>query len=130
MIDKQKKAIDTFAIFTQGFARDLNVLSEEGWSVLVEGQRDESALRSLGYRGKVVLVSAVKRKGVEAFNGSRKVVILTDLDREGAFLASSYLKLLAHEGFRTSLAERRRLKRASRGVFLHIENLSRFEEGS
>jgi 5S rRNA maturation endonuclease (ribonuclease M5) len=63
-----------------------------------------------------------------AFEGSGKVVILTDLDREGAVLASRYLKALTHEGIRASLAERRRLKHASRGVFLHIENLSRFAD--
>jgi 5S rRNA maturation endonuclease (ribonuclease M5) len=70
----------------------------------------------------------VRRRGVGIFEGSKKVVILTDLDREGAVLASRYLKALTHEGIRVSLAERRRLKHASRGVFLHIENLSRFAE--
>ena len=71
-------------------------------------------------------LSSVRRRGTAAFEGSRKVVILTDLDREGAALASKCLKALTHEGVSASLAERRRLKHASRGVFLHIENLSRF----
>jgi 5S rRNA maturation endonuclease (ribonuclease M5) len=128
MIDKRKKVIDAFGAFVSDFMRDLNQLSEEGWSVLVEGQRDEAALRKLGFSGRLASISSVRRRGIGVFEESRKVVILTDLDREGAVLASRYLKALKHEGLRTSLAERRRLKHASRGVFLHIENLSRFAE--
>jgi 5S rRNA maturation endonuclease (ribonuclease M5) len=128
MIDKRQKVIDSFGAFVSGFVRDLNQLSDDGWSILVEGQRDERALRRLGFRGHLVSISSVRRKGMGAFEDLRKVVILTDLDREGAVLASRYLKALTHEGLRTSLAERRRLKYASRGVFLQIENLSRFAD--
>lgn len=128
MIDKRQKAIDAFGAFVSDFMHDLNQLSEEGWSILVEGQRDEKALRRLGFRGRLVSLSSVGRRGMGAFEDSRKVVILTDLDREGAVLASRYLKALTHEGISASLAERRRLKHASRGVFLHIENLSRFAD--
>jgi 5S rRNA maturation endonuclease (ribonuclease M5) len=128
MIDKRQRTIDAFGNFVSDFVRDLNQLSEDGWSILVEGQRDEKALRRLGFRGHLASVSSVRRRGMGAFEDSRKVVILTDLDREGAVLASRYLKALTHEGLRTSLAERRRLKHASRGIFLHIENLSRFAD--
>lgn len=93
---------------------------------MVEGKRDATALKKLGFIGKVVTISSVGRYGVSAFGGATKVIILTDLDREGAVLTSRYLKLLSHDGLRTSLRERRRLKIASRGVFLHVENLSRF----
>ncbi len=130
MIDKRQRATDAFGAYLSDFIRDLNLLSDEGWSVLVEGRRDERALRKLGFRGQVVLISSLGRTGVEAFGDSKKVVILTDLDREGAVLASRHLKSLKHEGLRVSLAERRRLKHASRGIFLHVENLSRFEDSS
>ena len=128
MIDKHQRAIDAFGDFVSDFMRDLNQLSEDGWSILVEGQRDEKALRRLGFRGHLASISSVKRKGMGAFEDSRRVIILTDLDREGAVLTSRYLKALTHEGIRVSLAERRRLKHASRGIFLHIENLSRFAD--
>ena len=128
MINKRQKIIDAFGAFVSDFMHDLNQLSEEGWSILVEGQRDEKALRRLGFRGHLASLSSVKRKGMGAFEDSRKVVILTDLDKEGAVLASRYLTALTHEGIRVSLAERRRLKHASKGVFLHIENLSRFAD--
>ncbi len=128
MIDKREKQYQAFEEFLAGFVGDLNVLSEEGWSLLVEGKRDARALRKLGFVGKLVTISSVGRKGISAFAGSKKVVILTDSDREGAVLASRYLKRLSHEGFRISMRERLRLKVASRGVFLHVENLSRFTQ--
>jgi 5S rRNA maturation endonuclease (ribonuclease M5) len=128
MLDKQEKVYQAFGAFLADFVRDLNQLSEDGWSLLVEGQRDETALRNLGFKGHMVLVSSVGKSGAGAFGTSSKVIIMTDLDREGAVLAARFTKRLGHEGLKTSLTERRRLKRASRGVFLHIENLSRFAE--
>ena len=71
-------------------------------------------------------MSLLGRNGISSLGGTRKVVVLTDLDREGTVLASKFVRLLNHEGVQTSLSERRRLKAASRGVFLHIENLARF----
>jgi 5S rRNA maturation endonuclease (ribonuclease M5) len=126
MIDKREKVYQEFGAFLASFIQDLNKMSDEGWSLLVEGLRDERALRRLGFAGPLVTVSELGRAGPRAFGGARKVVLLTDLDREGTVLASKFVKDLAHEGLRTSLNERRRLKAASRGVFLHIENLSRF----
>ena len=96
--------------------------------MLVEGKRDAIAVRALGYRGRILTVSILGRRGSAALHGVEKVVILTDLDREGALLTSRYLRFLTHEGIVTSLGERRRLRLASRGVFLHIENLGRFSK--
>lgn len=128
MIDKREKMYQAFGDFLAGFVVDLNVLSEAGWTVLVEGKRDANALRKLGFVGKVVTISSAGRYGVSAFGGAMKVIILTDLDREGAVLTSRFLKRLSHDGLRISMRERRRLKIASRGVFLHVENLSRFAQ--
>ena len=93
---------------------------------MVEGKRDLKALRLLGYSGIAVTIGELGRGGMVAFAPSKKVVILTDLDRAGAHLAARCVKALSHEGFRASLLERRRLRIASRGVFRQIENLSRF----
>ncbi len=128
MINKREKLYQAIGVFVGDFVHDLNHLSEDGWAVLVEGQRDEKALRKLGFTGNLVTKASLARKGGFAFGYSHKVVILTDLDREGAVLASRYVKQLSHYGFKTSLHERLRLKIASRGVFLHVENLSRFAQ--
>ncbi len=125
MIDKREKLYQAIGEFIADFVHDLNHLSEDGWAVLVEGQRDEKALRKLGFRGNLVTKASLAMRGDLAFGDSHKVVILTDLDREGSVLASKYVKRLSHDGFKTSLHERLRLTVASRGVFLHVENLSR-----
>ncbi|MBI3840926.1 MAG: hypothetical protein HY297_03100 [Thaumarchaeota archaeon] len=130
MIDKRKRIFQAFGAFLSDYVRDLNHLSEDGWALLVEGMRDEAALRKLGYRGRLFTVSSLGRVGSGALGEAKKVVILTDLDREGGVLASKYVRRLTHEGIRTSLVERRRLQAATRGVFLHIENLSRFAESA
>ena len=126
ILGKRERAYQAFGAFLTDFARDLNHLSEAGWVLLVEGPRDARAMRRLGYRGPMVTVGEVGRRGAGALGDARKVVILTDLDQEGATLAARFVKALKHEGVKTSLSERRRLKAASRGVFLHVENLSRF----
>ncbi|MBI3859712.1 MAG: hypothetical protein HY296_05680 [Thaumarchaeota archaeon] len=128
LIDKNARRLQAFGSFVRDFVRDLNHLSEDGWAVMVEGKRDFRALRELGYLGALATIADFTRHGRDAFGESAKVVVLTDLDREGGVLAARHVKKLLHEGVRPSLAERRRLKFASRGVFLHIENLSRFSE--
>jgi 5S rRNA maturation endonuclease (ribonuclease M5) len=127
-IAAKERKFDEYAEFLNAFVRHLNQMSDEGWAVLVEGKRDADAVRGLGYTGGMATVSSVSRLGAKAFAPANKVVILTDLDREGRTLAARYIKLLSHEGFRTSLSERRRLRVASRGAFRHIENLSRFSD--
>jgi len=130
MIDKRERVHQAFGAFVADFVQDLNHLSEEGWALLVEGKRDERAIRKLGYTGDLTTVSSYSRLGAKAKGRSEKFVILTDLDREGGILAARFAKRLTHDGLKPSLVERRRLKIASRGVFLHIENLSRFAETS
>jgi 5S rRNA maturation endonuclease (ribonuclease M5) len=128
LIDKREKAIQEFGAFVTGFVRDLNHRSEVGWALLVEGKRDERAMRDLGYSGTLATVSSYSKAGRRAFRGSPGVVVLTDLDREGGKMAARLMKKLSHDGFDASLAERRRLMAASKGVFLHVENLSRFAD--
>jgi 5S rRNA maturation endonuclease (ribonuclease M5) len=127
-ITGKERRFDEYADFLSRFVHQLNQLSDDGWGVLVEGKRDASAMRGLGYVGVLATVSAVSRMGAKALAPAKKVVILTDLDREGRVLAGRYIRLLSHEGLRTSLSERQRLRAASRGAFRHIENLSRFSD--
>jgi len=125
-MERREKKFEEFEEFLARFVGNLNHMSSDGWSVLVEGKRDMKALKLLGYGGPLVTVGDLGRAGAAAFAASRKVVILTDLDRAGALLAARCIKRLSHEGFRTSLVERRRLRIAARGAFRQVENLSRF----
>ena len=121
-----------FEEFLRGFVKELNDISQEGGAVLVEGKRDVIALRAIGYAGPVLSVSiltASEAARQRARDEVRKMVVLTDLDAEGRRLASRYVRFLNKEGIPASLAQRRRLSSASRGAFLHIENLRRFAAG-
>jgi 5S rRNA maturation endonuclease (ribonuclease M5) len=113
--------------FLVGFVDELNVLASEGAAVLVEGQRDSRALSDLGYEGKILTKASLSWERLESsLRGVRTIIILTDMDREGGRLAAKYVTFLHTMRIGISLSQRRRLRRASRGVFLHIENLSRF----
>lgn len=116
-----------FEEFLTDFVRELNGVSDEKGVVLVEGKRDAIALRNIGYRGEMVSIASLKQRERRGLLESASiVVILTDLDREGRQLAARFVKLLIHDGIKSSLEYRKRLLIASRGTFLHIENLSRF----
>ncbi len=127
---REERRYGEFASFLQELVKELNDLSEEGAAVLVEGKRDVAALRGLGYTGPLFTVSILTSTAAAREKLRREVsamVILTDLDTEGRRLASRYIKFLSHEGVSASLAQRRRLSKASRGAFMHIENLRRFK---
>ncbi len=121
------QALQRFEEFLTYLVRELNQLSDEKGVVLVEGKRDAIALRNIGYKGEIVSIASLKqREPLGLLERANIVVILTDLDREGRQLAARYVKLLIHNGIKSSLEYRKRLLIASRGTFLHIENLRRF----
>lgn len=130
-VERDGRRFQRLAEFLPGFVKELNDLSSssEGGAVLVEGRRDVLALRALGYSGplfSVSILTASLASRQKMRDEVRLMVILTDLDSEGRRLASRYVRFLAQEGVKSSLAQRRRLAAASRGVFPQIENLSRF----
>ena len=129
MTHLQNRKFEAFQEFLRGFVVELNNLSEEGGVVLVEGKRDMEALREIGYTGGMLIVSSFNSKQArKTLGGAKSVVILTDLDRQGRQLAARYTRVLRSEGVATSLVQRRRLSEASRGTFLHVENLKRFSD--
>ncbi len=133
---QRERRLHEFAGFLQDFVKELNELSssssDEKAAVLVEGKRDATALEMLGYSGPLFTIAILTSNEASREKLRRevgKMIILTDLDGEGRRLASRYVKFLSQEGIQASLAQRRRLSKASRGVFLHIENLRRFAPG-
>jgi 5S rRNA maturation endonuclease (ribonuclease M5) len=128
-LQREERRFREFGLFLRDLVKELNDLSEEGAAVLVEGKRDARAMAGLGYSGPVFTVSILTSNAAHREKLRKevnKMIVLTDLDSEGRRLAARYMKFLSQEGISASLAQRRRLSKASRGVFLHIENLSRF----
>jgi 5S rRNA maturation endonuclease (ribonuclease M5) len=116
-----------FVDFLSEFIQELNLVSRDGDVLLVEGVRDARAMRRVGYRGPILTISSINKGDSKSrLAASKRVIILTDLDREGRQLAARYAKSLTHRGVAISLLYRRRLLAASRGVFRHVENLERF----
>ncbi len=120
-----ERRFQRFIEFLVEFIRELNDLSRDGAVVLVEGKRDAAALVELGYAGEIVTSSTLTSTS-PTIRRANLIVILTDLDTEGRRLAARYIRLFSRMEVRTTLAARRRLSRASRGKFLHVENLIRF----
>jgi 5S rRNA maturation endonuclease (ribonuclease M5) len=132
-LQREERRFREFDSFLRDFVKELNDLSSDGAAVLVEGKRDDAALRGLGYTGPVfttTILTSSEAAREKLRKEVSKMIILTDLDSEGRRLAARYMKFLAQEGIPASLSQRRRFSKASRGVFLHIENLGRFALGA
>jgi 5S rRNA maturation endonuclease (ribonuclease M5) len=128
-LQREERRFREFGSFLRDLVKELNDLSAEGAAVLVEGKRDAGALTGLGYQGPIYTISILTSNAAHRERLRKevsKMIILTDLDSEGRRLAARYVKFLSSERIPASLAQRRRLSKATRGVFLHIENLKRF----
>ncbi len=95
----------------------LELLSElKGRLVIVEGKRDESALRKLGLRN-IMALNGTSPSAVASglFNSGMKgeVVILTDFDKEGRELAKELRRVL--EAYKIKVNSRLRMELRSFG---------------
>lgn len=91
-----RKMEQTSRIFT-----DLANQSKSGVPIIVEGRRDEHALRKLGIGGAIHCLKATgesRLRLLERLDGSKRVIILTDFDRKGDELESWLYQELSHRG--------------------------------
>lgn len=91
-----KKMERTSRIFT-----DLAHQAKLGVPIIVEGRRDELALRRLGIAGTIHCLKATgesRLRLLERLDGSKRAIILTDFDREGDELESWLYQELSHRG--------------------------------
>jgi 5S rRNA maturation endonuclease (ribonuclease M5) len=81
--------------------------------ILVEGDRDETALRKLGIHGPIVRLNQGKTVvGVcERLVGRERVIVLTDWDRKGGQLARLVSQALVSNGVKADLHFRKELSR-------------------
>ena len=105
----------------------LRQLSEEGVPVIVEGSKDEAALRSFGVLGKVYKIgSAATSLPMLAETLSiqaEKAIMLTDFDHQGDSLAQELERLLISHGVNVETGIRNRLRGLTRAS--HVEGLPR-----
>jgi 5S rRNA maturation endonuclease (ribonuclease M5) len=125
-MNSTQRRVMAFLEFLRDFIDQLNSKSDNETVVLVEGKRDIIAMREIGFTGNIVSINSFLRMKHNGSLSVRKVIILTDFDREGRYLTSKLYKTIPRMGIGVSIEERRQLLEASKGLIYNIENLSRF----
>jgi len=120
---------EEIALKVREFIESLNNECKAGAIVIVEGRKDEIALREIGFKGEILVynnfkgiinfVDHVSRKG-------RKVILLLDRDRKGRSLTSKILKKLEILCPHDSLYYKKKFVKITHGKIMCIENLSNF----
>jgi len=106
------------------FLELIDKLREFEGALIVEGPRDEVALRNLGVRSEIIRLSHLPLTEVALIASSHKeVMILTDFDRKGEELAGKLLRYLEGYPCRVDSETRRELKRILKKDIKGIEEL-------
>jgi 5S rRNA maturation endonuclease (ribonuclease M5) len=104
--------------------------SEGGAAIIVEGRRDEQALRSLGLPGPVIMAS--RRPALDlaedAARSFSKIILLTDWDDKGEEMAKNIELHLRSAGSRPDGEIRSRLKKLVKKEIKDVESLSPYVE--
>ncbi|ADL58873.1 MULTISPECIES: toprim domain-containing protein [Methanothermobacter] len=110
---------------------ELKYQGELGVPILIEGRKDEEALRELGVEGPFIKVSGsmmgLSEIALRAASASR-VIILTDFDRKGSELAKRLYTDIQSLGANPDLRIRRRLMGMTRKYIKDIQSLPSYIE--
>jgi 5S rRNA maturation endonuclease (ribonuclease M5) len=111
------------------FIESLNHECIEGAIVTVEGRKDESALREVGFSGEILVYNNFK--GITNFvdhvsRTGKKVILLFDRDKKGRTLTSKILKKLDLFGYHDGLYYKKWFVRITHGKIMCVENLSNY----
>jgi 5S rRNA maturation endonuclease (ribonuclease M5) len=108
---------------------DLKICAEQGMPILIEGKKDEEALKNLGIYGNFIQVSGSGLKLFEiaetAVKSSSKVIILTDFDKKGIELSKRLAQDIQSLGCYPNLEFRRKIMGITRKFIKDIESLPR-----
>jgi 5S rRNA maturation endonuclease (ribonuclease M5) len=114
---------------TEKILNSLRTLSESGTPIIVEGRRDEAALRKLGVKGRILPLKArgeSRHDFLERLDGTRDAIILTDFDREGKKLETWLYKELLQRGVNSDLKLWSRMRSLTRTEVRSVEELPDF----
>jgi 5S rRNA maturation endonuclease (ribonuclease M5) len=104
--------------------------SFQGAAVIVEGRRDEQALRALGLPGPVIMAS--RRRALDlaedAARNYRQIILLTDWDGKGDEMCKTIERHLRSVGSRPDGEIRSRLKKLVKKEIKDVESLSRYTQ--
>jgi 5S rRNA maturation endonuclease (ribonuclease M5) len=100
--------------------------SQKGSIIVVEGPHDRESLRKLAVSGTILCLQNSRMnttRFAEQLNKVRGVLILTDFDRQGVFLAKNLTRALNSQRVRTNVIVWRDLRRLTRSEIRSIEEL-------
>jgi len=125
---RQKKTYDLEAL--EELIIMLIEASRQGAAIIVEGRRDEMALRSLGVVGPVIMASRrpALHLAEEVAQGYSEIILLTDWDRKGDEMAITIEQHLRCTSSRTDLEIRSRLKKLVKKEIKDVESLGIYVE--
>ncbi|MGA3108936.1 MAG: hypothetical protein ABSD99_05690 [Candidatus Bathyarchaeia archaeon] len=105
--------------------------AEKGGIIVVEGPRDKESLRLMGIQGRILCLQSSRKNTfgfVEQLDGESHVIVLTDFDRQGVFLANRLTRILISQKIRANLMLWRELRGLTRSELRSIEELPRLYE--
>jgi 5S rRNA maturation endonuclease (ribonuclease M5) len=103
--------------------------SRKGSAIVVEGQRDRDSLRRMGVTGSIMCVQSSRRNPfgfAEELGDMKEVIILTDFDRQGVYLAKRLSRILNSQKVRANLVLWRELRRLAKSDIRSIEELPKY----
>ncbi|MAH21204.1 MAG: hypothetical protein CMO12_00110 [Thaumarchaeota archaeon] len=112
------------------FVNRLNDEAKEGALVVVEGRRDASALRGLGFHGPLYLLchNGSPLRLTTVASRFKKTILLTDLDSAGRALTKRTALLLNARKRKFDLSFRKQLNIVTKGSVNQVEDLKRYQE--
>ena len=105
--------------------------SSNGSTIIVEGQKDRESLRKIGITGPIHCIQSSRQNAVgfaETLGQTKKVVILTDFDREGISLANKLSRTLNAHSVHVNLVLWKSLRELTRSHVRSIEELPKYLE--
>jgi 5S rRNA maturation endonuclease (ribonuclease M5) len=100
--------------------------AEKGGVIVVEGARDRESLRRMGIKGRILCLKSSRKNTLgfaEQFDGESQVIVLTDFDPEGVFLANRLARVLNSQNIHANLILWRQLRGLTRSELRSIEEL-------
>ena len=114
---------DVFLV--QEFVQSLN--SAHTSIVVVEGKRDEDALKKLGYNGKICQFHSFKGlvKFADSMPKYKNLILLLDSDRKGRYITKRIISQLQHR-VTIDLSYRKELTIVTKGRVKNVEDLTMY----
>jgi 5S rRNA maturation endonuclease (ribonuclease M5) len=105
------------------FVKSLNFAYDS--IVVVEGKRDEDALRKIGYSGKICQFHSFKGliKFTDHMSKYKNLILLLDSDRKGRYLTKRIIVQIQHR-MTVDLSYRKELTLITKGRIKNVEDLS------